>query len=43
MCNEIKVPLSDNTETVKYTNENRFIENLASSNYSMWAQRGKQM
>ncbi len=31
------------TETVKYTNENRFIENLASSKYSMWAQRGKQM
>ncbi len=31
------------TETVKYTNENSFIENLASSKYSMWAQRGKQM
>ncbi len=29
------------TETVKYTNENCFIENLASSKYSMWAQRGK--
>ncbi len=28
------------TETVKYTNENSFIENLASSKYSMWAQRG---
>ncbi len=28
------------TETVKYTS---FIENLASSKYSMWAQRGKQM
>ncbi len=24
------------TETVKYTNENRFIENLAASKYSMW-------
>ncbi len=24
------------TETVKYTNENSFIENLASSKYSMW-------
>ncbi len=31
------------TETVKYTNENSFIENLVSSKYSMWAQRGKQM
>ncbi len=31
------------TETVRYTNENSFIENLASSKYSMWAQRGKQM
>ncbi len=31
------------TETVKYTNENSFIENIASSKYSMWAQRGKQM
>ncbi len=31
------------TETVKYTNENSFIENLASSKYSMWAQIGKQM
>ncbi len=30
------------TETVKYTNENSFIENIASSKYSMWAQRGKQ-
>ncbi len=30
------------TETVKYINENSFIENLASSKYSMWAQRGKQ-
>ncbi len=28
------------TETVKYTS---FIENLASSKYSMWAKRGKQM
>ncbi len=28
------------TETVKYTS---FIENLAASKYSMWAQRGKQM
>ncbi len=28
------------TEIVKYTNENSFIENLASSKYSMWAQRG---
>ncbi len=28
------------TETVKYTS---FIENLPSSKYSMWAQRGKQM
>ncbi len=27
------------TETVKYTNENRFIENLASSKYSMWVER----
>ncbi len=31
------------TETVKYINENSFIENLAASKYSMWAQRGKQM
>ncbi len=31
------------TETVKFTNENSFIENLAASKYSMWAQRGKQM
>ncbi len=30
------------TETVKYINENGFIENLAESKY-MWAQRGKQM
>ncbi len=37
----IFIPLS--TETVKYTNENSFIENIASSKYSMWAQRGKQM
>ncbi len=28
------------TETVKYTS---FIENLAASKYSMWAQIGKQM
>ncbi len=26
------------TETVKYINENSFIENLAASKYSMWAQ-----
>ncbi len=31
------------TETVKYTNQNSFIENLAESKYSMWAQRGKRM
>ncbi len=31
------------TETVKYNNENSFIDNLAASKYSMWAQRGKQM
>ncbi len=31
------------TETVKYINENCFIENVAASKYSMWAQRGKQM
>ncbi len=31
------------TEAVKYTNENSFIENLASSKYSMWAKIGKQM
>ncbi len=31
------------TETVKYTNENSFIENIASSKYSMWAKIGKQM
>ncbi len=31
------------TETVKYTNGKCFIENIASSKYSMWAQRGKQM
>ncbi len=30
------------TETVKYINENSFIENLAASKYSMW-HRGKQM
>ncbi len=30
------------TETVKYINENGFIENLAASKYSMWAKRGKQ-
>ncbi len=29
------------TETIKYINENGFIENLAASKYSMWAQRGK--
>ncbi len=29
------------TETVKYTNENSFIENLAALKYSIWAQRGK--
>jgi len=28
------------TETVKYINENSFIENLAASKCSMWAQRG---
>ncbi len=27
------------SETVKYINENCFIENLAASKYSMWAQR----
>ncbi len=31
------------TETVKYINENCFIENLAASKHNMWAQRGKQM
>ncbi len=31
------------TETEKYTNQNSFIENLAESKYSMWAQRGKRM
>ncbi len=31
------------TETVKYISENSFIENLAVSKYSMWAQRGKQI
>ncbi len=31
------------TETVKHINENYFIENLAASKYSMWAQRGKHM
>ncbi len=31
------------TETVKYVNENSFIENLAASKYSIWAQIGKQM
>ncbi len=31
------------TETVKYINENSFIENLAASKYSVLAQRGKQM
>ncbi len=30
------------TETVKYINENCFIENLAALKYSIWAQRGKQ-
>ncbi len=30
------------TETAKYNNENCFIENLAASNYNMWAQRDKQ-
>ncbi len=29
------------TETVKYINENCFIENLAASKYSKWAQRGE--
>ncbi len=29
------------TETVKYINENRFIENLAASKYSMWHREGK--
>ncbi len=38
----IFIPLSDNRNS-KYTNENSFIENIASSKYSMWAQRGKQM
>ncbi len=28
------------TETVKYTNENSFIENLASSKFSMWHREG---
>ncbi len=31
------------TETVKYINENSFVENLDASKYSMWAQRGKNM
>ncbi len=31
------------TETVKYINENSFIDNLAASKNSMWAQSGKQM
>ncbi len=31
------------TETVKYINENCFIDNSAASKYSMWAQRGKQI
>ncbi len=31
------------TETVNYIKENSFIENLAKLQYSMWAQRGKQM
>ncbi len=31
------------TETVKYINENCFIENFAASKDSMWAQRVKQM
>ncbi len=31
------------TETVKYINENCFIENKAASKYSMLAKRGKQM
>ncbi len=31
------------TETLTYINEHSFIENLAASKYSMWAQRGKQM
>ncbi len=30
------------TETVKYINENHFIEDLAASKYSIWAQRMKQ-
>ncbi len=38
----ILIPLSDN-RSVKYIHENSFIENLAASKYSMWAQRGKQM
>ncbi len=31
------------TETVKYINENCFIENLAALKYSMWVQGGKQI
>ncbi len=31
------------TETEKIYNENSFIENLAASKYSMWAQRVKRM
>ncbi len=31
------------TETLKYIIENSFVENLAESKYSMWAQRGKPM
>ncbi len=31
------------TEPIKYINVNSFIENLAASKYSMWAQRGKQI
>ncbi len=38
----IFIRLSDNRNS-KYNNANSFIENLAASNYSMWAQRGKQM
>ncbi len=31
------------TETVKYINENSFIENLAASKYSKWPQRGEKI
>ncbi len=31
------------TEAVKYIHESSFIENLAASKYSIWAQRGKQI